>query len=94
MGSATRLYAEYPKFLWLYIFEFLNCIVKKLVNLASASNMQEASFPSMATTMPMPAMQPIPYGFHQQQQVFVLLLITKIKEKSPRLRGVSSFVMA
>ena len=38
--------------------------------------MKEASFPSMATKMPMPAMQPMPYGFHQQQ-VLVLMLIIK-----------------
>ena len=44
--------------------------------------MQEASIPSMATTTPMPAMQPMPYGFHQQQ-VLVLMLITKTLRIKP-----------
>ena len=54
-----------------YNCDFLNCIVKKSIiinNLAGAGNMQATPFPStMTMAVPMSAMQPMPYGFHQQQ---------------------------
>ena len=45
--------------------------------------MQATPFPStMTMAVPMSAMQPMPYGFHQQQ-VLVLMLITKTLRIKP-----------